>query len=169
MNTKYKVINDNGSGVYEIVGNNKSQIHYYVNEQKKTVVAAMDDTKNELLVELNNLWNKFFPTIWEDPIYDLLENKNICFLKKSYRGKAHIVGEDVFDLETGMTIAREHMLADYYTDKAKTLAAITKLVSKFFGEMLTKSEISDFRAQKFYELSQNYFEMAHNFLEKSES
>ena len=161
MNKKYRIINDNGEGIYEVVCD-KSNIRYYVNEQKKTVAAVMEDAVNEFRNELDRLLDKTFGFTWEtNKYYDYA----LHYIKRVYRGKAHCIRNDVFDVETGMRVAREHMLANYYLDRTIAFGAVLEKFEEFLSELDYRTEMSFERAEKFILASDAHYDNAHSELE----
>lgn len=157
MNIKYKVINDNGEGVYEIVCD-KSNIHYYVNENKKTVAAVMRDSRREFRNEMSKLIDKTLGFLWEvDHIYSC----GLSCIKDTYRGKAHCIKNDEFNVEVGMKIAREHMLANYYIDRAAAFTAVAEIIGNLFSEIQYRAEMAFERADKFVDASNEHYNNAH--------
>ena len=158
-NNKYTIVNDNGNGVYEIEAKN-SNIHYYVNENKKTVAAVMRNCKGQVRGELNILFEKYVPIdIWFASDFATCEIKK--FVKNTYKGKAHCIKDDKFDLETGMKIAREHMLADYYCDRTNCFIAVSDKLSNLIYELEERIAVSTERAEKFIDASNENYENAH--------
>ena len=158
MNDKYKIINDNGEGVYEIECE-KSNIHYYVNEPKKTVAAVMCGATREFRNEMDRLIDRTFGFVWES---DALYTCSLKYIKSTYRGKAHCIKNDEFNLETGMRIAREHMLANYYVDRAIAFAAVSERIGQFLNEIDYRTDMAFHRAEKFIDISNEYYKNAHN-------
>ena len=161
--SEYKIINDNGNGVYEVEFEN-SNIHYYVNENKKTVAAVMRECRTRAEREFIKtiIFITEFGFYYPELLKKFSEN-----MKETYRGKAHCIGGDEFNLKTGMKIAREHMLADYYKDYycAHVIAS-----QSFYNITLRLDKINDNlmrRAMKFIELSEAYKESAINHIKKS--
>lgn len=158
-NNKYTIVNDNGNGVYEIEAKN-SNIHYYVNENKKTVAAVMRNNKMQVRIELNTLLEKYTP-IDSFFISDFVNYEIKKYIKNVYKGKAHCIKDDKFDLETGMKIAREHMLADYYCDRTNCFIAVSDKLSNLIYELEERITVSTERAEKFIDASNENYENAH--------
>lgn len=158
MNDKYKIINDNGEGVYEIECE-KSNIHYYVNEPKKTVAAVMCGAGTEFRCEIDRLIDRTFGFVWDCSAF---YNYGFKYIKSTYRGKAHCIKNDEFNLETGMRIAREHMLANYYVDRAIAFAAVSERIGQFLNEIDYRTDLAFQRAEKFIDISNEHYENAHS-------
>ena len=149
MSKKYEIVNDNGEGIYEIIPEN-SYIKYYVNERKKTVVAVMNDCKKQVL-------NEVFKSI------GYLTPAALDLLKDTYRGKSKCIGDDVFDPIKGMQIAREHMLAKYYTDYFEMLFKYSAATFKRAQDLEDKIFAIQARATKFKILSNDNWLKAHDY------
>lgn len=155
---KYEIVNDNGEGIYEVKCE-KSLIHYYVNEKKKTVVAVMDYCNYQFEKEIINFLDQIIPS-----------NCATCFgcynlpkIRKTYRGKAHCIGSDKFDLETGMRIARENMLVGYYTDYAKAALEIYDGISEGMDKLATHIGVIGQRLEKFADLASSNYSAAEGY------
>lgn len=150
----YKMINYNSEGVYELVSDT-SNIHYYVNEQKKTVVAVIDNAYNEIDYELNVLSEKYLPqSSWS---YGCIYSDAIKHMKnKTYRGKAHCVEGDVFDLKKGMKVARTHLLTRYYIDRTLAFVRYYNILMRLLNEVRKRASLSSYRASSFLQKSDKY-------------
>lgn len=157
--SKYNIINDNGEGIYE-VRPERSQIRYYVNEPKKTVVAVMENGSDQFNEEIRS----FMLNLTKD--YDMFCGYRIK-PSKTYKGKAHCIGTDEFDLETGMRIAREHLLASYYYDYAMAAVAVYDEITDNLIKFADHIGVIGERLEKFNELSMANYSRAENW--KSEN
>lgn len=145
---KYTIINDNGEGIYEVVME-KSSIKYYVNEPKNTVVAAMSHCDRQFKHEMVRFLDEMLPT----DCATCFGCYNLPSIKDTYKGKAHCIGNDKFDLETGMRIARENMLAQYYYDYAKAALSVYDTVNNGLNKLADHIYIIGQRLEKFTDLS----------------
>ena len=161
--SEYKIINDNGNGVYEVEFEN-SNIHYYVNENKKTVAAVMRECRPRATRE----FIKIIESVTDFRFYvpELLK-KFSENMKETYRGKAHCIGGDEFNLKTGMKIAREHMLADYYKDYCRANIDASEGFHDISWRLDKINNNLVERAMKFIELSEAYKESAINHIKNS--
>jgi hypothetical protein len=157
-NNKYTIVNDNGNGIYEIEAKN-SNIHYYVNENKKTVAAVMTKGRAQVGRELEDFFDKHYCSEWfADVFYECELHK---FVKNTYKGKAHCIRDDKFDLDVGMRIAREHMLADYYVDRTNCFSAVADRLTNCLFALEERIALSVERAEKFIDASNENYENAH--------
>ena len=156
MDSKYKIVNNNGDGVYEVICP-KSNIHYYVNEQKRTVAAVMDNARQELINELRSINSKFNILYWFHKEFINLIDTN---MKSTYKGKSYCQPEDKFNLELGMKIAREHMLAKYYVDKAIAYNACLQKVEELYDIVRYRAEWTAERAFHFIDIASNHYAAA---------
>ena len=154
---KYKIINDNGEGVYEVVME-KSSIKYYVNEPKNTVVAVMGKCDRQFKYEMIRFLDEMLPT----DCATCFGCYNLPSIRDTYKGKAHCIGSDKFDLETGMRIARENMLAQYYYDYAKAALSVYDTVNNGLDKMADHIGIIGQRLEKFSTLYDYNFSNAEN-------
>lgn len=155
---KYNIVNDNGEGIYE-VKLDKSLIHYYVNEPKKTVVAVMDYCDHQFEQEIIRFLDEIIPS----NCATCLGCYNLPQMKKTYRGKAHCIGGDKFDLETGMRVARENMLVNYYADYAKAAIQIYDGIAEGMDKLAEHIGIIGQRLEKFADLSSANYSAAENY------
>ena len=156
---KYSIVNDNGEGVYEVNTKN-SNIHYYVNENKKTVAAVMKNCKGQVRRELHCLVDKIYPSDWgeADLVFDCEIER---YMKNTYKGKAHCIKDDIFDLETGMAVARAHMLAEFYCDRTNCMAAVSDRLNELMLVLEERIGLSLARAEKFIDASNEFYINAH--------
>ena len=155
---KYSIVNDNGEGVYEVAAKN-SNIHYYVNEPKKTVAAVMRKSRFQVYSELESLVDKVYPSDWG--LEYIFECEVFKYMKNTYKGKAHCVKNDHFDLETGMAVARAHMLAEFYCDRTNCMAAVSDRLNELMLMLEERIALSVNRAEKFIDASNEFYENAH--------
>lgn len=154
---KITIVNDNGDGIYEVICDN-SQIRYYVNEKKKTVAAVMYNCRKQAHKEVCEIFGrlKFWRCI------------NVV-IKDTYRGKSHCIGTDKFDLETGMRIAREHMLAKYYRDYFNALDKDAEILCRVHEAIHEKLGTLYCRAHTFTNRSLENQKKANLYKENSEN
>ena len=88
---------------------------------------------------------------------------NLPQMKKTYRGKAHCIGGDKFDLEIGMRVARENMLVNYYADYAKAAIQIYDGIAEGMDKLATHIGIIGQRLEKFADLSSANYSAAENY------
>ena len=112
----------------------KSSFTYYVNCDKGVVVAVMNNPKDEILKEIDGLYEdaKFFSYL--NTVLLLVEDtvpEKVC-------AKATCKENDEFDVEVGMQIAKEKCLFKFLKYKIRTLCKISDDIDEFCDKLEDK-------------------------------
>lgn len=120
-------------------------ITFYINEEKGTVTAVLTVPQDILAMEMQNIMNKASGTAFVTT--DLILDKSML-LEGTYRGTAYCHGDDEFNEEVGMKVAKLKALKAYYNDRK----VIAERIQNIFADAARRMEVAT---------KHNYFSIDH--------